>query len=377
MAVIFDNKNKVYYVDAKIKKQDGSIYHFTYKRKNDEKFKSKKYVKSIEQNLIKKKKEEILNDNKHSVLTLDDLFDRYTRAIENETARGTLKGYEWQYNKYIVRNFHNSLKEITDPNRLDAWRTELSNLPMAHTKTKNSIINIARKLIDYARKIKLIDSDTKDDCLYILEPFKQSPNENPKSKNQYTSIEEFNKIIDKCDSVLYRDVLTLLYFSGLRIGEFLGIKVSDIEFREKEQLAIVDIQRQRLMNGAVTTRLKTSASYKKIGYAGGIYKTLVEYIRRNELKETDYLIPMSREAIRSYLNRACKKAGVKNNTLHGFGRKSINTELYKAGADSKVRTTLLGQDSVSINEKNYIDKQETFEKGLEYIEKISPKIPNC
>ena len=56
---------------------------------------------------------------------------------------------------------------------------------------------------------------------------------------------------------------------------------------------------------------------------------------------------------------------------HGFGRKSINTELYKLGADSKVRTTLLGQISMSVNEDNYVDNQTVFDEGLNFLNSIS------
>lgn len=377
MAVIFDKTNKCYYIDRKIPKPDGSFYHLCFKNKGDERFKSKKYVKSIEADVIERKRKELFNDKRYVINSLDELFDRFYKSVEAEASYGTLKNYQVRFNKYIVREFKNSTELFFDPNYLESWRTNLSRVE-ACTKYKNNILLLAKHLINFARKVKLIDSDTKDDCLYNLEFFKATPEElRVESRNNYTSLEEFKATIDATDSKLYSDIFTFLYFGGLRVGEFLGIKVSDITFDDDKKLAIVKIQRQKLNTGIITTRLKTKASYKKIAYTDEIYLQLKEYIRRLNLKDDDFLIPVSRQALKSALTRSFEKAGIKYNTLHGFGRKSINTELYLAGADSKVRTTLLGQDSISINENIYIDKEESFEKGLEYIEKITKKKSNC
>ena len=56
--------------------------------------------------------------------------------------------------------------------------------------------------------------------------------------------------------------------------------------------------------------------------------------------------------------------------MHGFGRKSINTELYKNGADSKTRSALLGQDSQAINEIHYVENNEAIEKAKQILKKI-------
>ena len=76
--------------------------------------------------------------------------------------------------------------------------------------------------------------------------------------------------------------------------------------------------------------------------------------------------------IRKKLKRYCLKASIPYNTIHGFSRKSINTELYNAGASSKSRKTLLGQASDFINENNYIDNNKALEEATKILKKITP-----
>lgn len=367
MAIKFDSKSKTYYVDTKIKREDGTYYHFTHKETKNPDFKSKRYVQGLERGIIEKKKREMYS-GAFDIQTLEDLFDRYYRSVEEEFAYTSLKRIDSLFNYNIKDFFDNRLSFFFSVKKLEEFRNHVSKLTI-QTVSKNKALLLARKLIIYARKIKLIDSDTKDDCLFNLESLKNKVSSS-ETRNGYTSIEELGKILNEIESENDRDILRLLYFSGLRIGEFLGIKISDIEF--SGDVAIVSIKRQMLDGMIITETLKTKASYKKIAYVGENLTCLWNYIQRNDLKENDFLTTdYNRKKLYSRLNEACDKAGVKRNTLHGFGRKSINTELYKLGADSKVRTMLLGQSSVAVNEKSYIDNEETFNIGLTYLNKVS------
>ena len=368
MAVLFDKTSKTYYVDAKIKRGDGSWYHFIYKGKDNPDFKSKRYVQSIESEIIRKKKLELNYQLSSKIQKISDLVDSYYNYRNNELAYNTKENFVLRAKKYVEPYFENSLFRFFNSANLASFRIYLSNLNIG-TEYMNKIIAVARDLIRHSRMIGLINSDQKDDCLVPLEPIKKKVSEEKESRNKYTSLEDLTKLLSVIDNKNDYDILKLLYFSGLRIGEFLGIEVRDIEF--KDDFAIIAIKRQRLKNGAYTNILKTSASYKKIAFAKENAEILKEYIARNDFKEYDKIFPCCSENIRNKLDKYSKLADLPHNTLHGFGRKSINTELYKAGADSKVRTTLLGQISMSVNENNYVDNQSAFDKGLDFIKSIS------
>ena len=79
MAILWDKKHKCWYIDVKIKLDDGTWFHTSYKDTKNSNLKSKTYAKALEKKIIDEKKEELLlvpsNDMKISnlmVLYLED-----------------------------------------------------------------------------------------------------------------------------------------------------------------------------------------------------------------------------------------------------------------------------------------------------------------
>lgn len=482
MAVVLDKKTNHYFIDRKIKKYDGTYYHFTHRDNKNDKYKDKEYVKSIEKEMIKRakkhlenirinelgdnaykgklsnnianNKEEIVNNeyikfiiydefdkkdnsikeyvlkemnlfnnkfnyydnsinyhridneyelrnniimdnispfkryftpflyfgtkkkqNKTRVRDIEDLVKRFFYSFESECSLNTYSSYKVKA-EFIIKFFNNDLHELFDIYRIEDYRNHLR-----FNGLKNPVyIIVLRNLINYARRIKLIDSDEKDDLLIMLTSIKNKRgNEsslktfNNDNKNKYTSIKDALRFIENVKSKRMKYLYRLLYFSGLRIGEFLGIKIKDIEFKNNYKLAIITIKRQKLTHfNIISERLKTSASYKRIAYVNENALILKEYIDNYRLKDEDFLVPYSYYKFTYIFNKEKKRNKVKiDNTLQGFGRKSINTELYKLGADNKVRMALLGQITESVNERHYIDTNEAFIKGISYLKKLS------
>ena len=368
MAVLFDKKHRKYYIDTKIKKPDGNYHHFVYRENDNPDFSSKRYVQSLESDIIKKKKQELMFAGTSKVQNIEALNNSYIEYKSNELAYYTLRNNSLRAKRYIVNFFENSLEKFFTPANCALFRTFMSSKKIS-TDYMNKVIAYARELIRYARILGIINSDQKDDCLVPLSPIKKKVEEVKEVKNKYTPLAELEKLLAVIDNKNDYTILKLFYYSGLRVGEFLGIEVGDITL--SDDLAIITIKRQRLKNGTITSSLKTQASYKRIVYTDSNVNLLKEYIVRNKFKRNDMLFPFSDQSLRNKLTYYLNKASLPHNTLHGFGRKSINTELYRAGADSKVRTTLLGQSSVEVNESHYIDNQTAFNEGINFIRNLT------
>lgn len=367
----YDEKAKCYYIDAKIKKRDGTYHHFTHKENDNPLFKKKKYVQSIEYEIMENKKREV--EYKTAGLkgeTLKDLYYKFIETKENELASNTLKVYNGIFDKDfpLAFNIKNSVLTELTPAKCSIYRKKIAQQDIC-SKRKNVKLYTLEEIITFARKLKLIDSETKDDCLFSIERFKGDIKKQEET-NKYTPLKDLEKILNSTKCENDKDMLKLLYFSGLRIGEFLGIKVKNIHFLE--DVVKIDIEGQRLDDGSYTTRLKNNTSYKTIYYTGENFYTVKNYILRNKLEQEDYFMNYSRTNLRRILNSACKLANLEKNTLHGFGRKSINTELYfKTGGDVKVCQTALGQSSSSLNLEHYVSKEEATKKVISTLKKLS------
>ncbi len=349
--------NKVPY----LKGDDGSTYLLIKKEENEDQKKCSSFLYSSP---LK---------STESINKINELKKRYISFKELEYSSTYIYATKRKIDKIIIPFFNDSLKKMFSLSYLEKFRNVLSKKDYC-VKHKNAILFTLKDLISYSRKIKLITSDERDDMLEFLFPFKEKEKEIIKEeKNKYTPMGDLYKLLNNIDDFNDKALFRLLYFSGLRIGEFLGIQIKDIHF--KNNLAYISIYKQKLsINGKISTRLKNLSSYKIIIYADENVTYLKEYIFRNNLRKEDFLFDTYRVKIQRKLNNYLSKAKLEHNSIHGFGRKSINTELYKLGADTKIRTTLLGQSSLKVNEQNYIDQNVALKKAIKYIKEISSKL---
>lgn len=398
MSVILNKKTNHYYIDKRIKlDNNGNYYHLFISDNDNLSFEDKTYVSNLEETLTKvlvKRINDIdkllsssllsLNssnkNNKNikgldiSLFTLEKLYSFYISSRKDELSTSYIYNLDRLFYHHIYNYFNNDINRLYSIEELTLFRNYLGSLNVT-THLKNQILSILIKLIEYSRKLRLINSEDKDDLLLILVKFKSKVEIKKVSRNKYTSKEELMKLIKVIDNFNDKVMFTLLYFSSLRIGEFLGIKVKDISFDNRKNIALINISRQKLqINGRLTSRLKTSSSYKTIIYTNNNVKLLKEYLKVNNLIDNQeaILFNYTNSGIRKKLKRYCLKASIPYNTIHGFSRKSINTELYNAGASSKSRKTLLGQASDFINENNYIDNNKALEEATKILKKITP-----
>ena len=385
----YNKDTKRYYINTNITLSNRKVLHFKYKPQGDE-FRNYRYIerhyhsiieerRTLEEEKIKAEAKKLEHTKIKPVVstinTVTSLFDKFLDFRSGEMKPATIKNYGYIFKNNILPISGDNLEDFYSDDCVINIRTAIMKKDVANGH-KRRVIFVLKELIDYSRKIKLIDSNKKDDLLTLL-TIRFGVENKKESKNKYTSLEDAIKVFEATENPFYRDVFILLYFSSLRIGEFLGIKVSDIEFiseKDKKEYAQIKIQRQMSKDSKLVPWLKNGMSFKYIYYFDDTVTTLKKFIKTNKLKEDDMLIKSTRTSIARYLDISFKKAGVEHNSLHGFGRKSINTELYKSGADSKTRSALLGQESQKVNDVNYVANSEAREKAKEYLQDVVSRI---
>lgn len=385
------HKNKStgrYYIDTTIRLSNGQTKHFHWKPK-DEKFKKLNYVRAYYYKFLedrRSKEEEKLSKEKElqqygnipsikerkNIKTISDLFENFCSIKETEVKDETIYAWNILYRDNIKIPLKNDLKFYLSQDGVVLVRQIITHKEAYNQNRKRKALYIAKELIKHARFLKLITSDQRDDLLLALE-FKVKNEHTTESKNKYTSLEDAKKVFEAAENEYMKTIFILLYYSSLRISEFLGIQKGDITFgidNENEKYAEVKIQRQRKTSKKIDEWLKNGSKCKYIYYFGEQVDLLEKYINDNRFIDSDFIFPISKSTLRRSINKAQKDANVEHNTLHGFGRKSINNELYKKGVDSKARSALLGQESQSVNETHYIDNQEAMKRAKEALKKI-------
>ncbi|MCL2166201.1 MAG: tyrosine recombinase [Clostridiales bacterium] len=167
----------------------------------------------------------------------------------------------------------------------------------------------------------------------------------PKRLPHYLDQEDIVRVIESPDEqteagLRDRAILEVLYGSGLRVSELVGLKVEDIQLEEKWIRVFGKGGRQR-----ITPLSSFSAEY------------LQRYIRRTEAKRRAAGVhpvflnlrggALTDRAVRDIVHKYCDRAGAKEIlSPHGI-RHSFATHLLDNGADLRVVQELLGHRRIS------------------------------
>ena len=158
---------------------------------------------------------------------------------------------------------------------------------------------------------------------------------------EYNELEEMFLVPDKSTPLGQRDslLLEMLYATGVRVGELVSIKVSDIDFGSRNILILGKGNKERYV---------TYGEYCEDAlnlYLGDGYHTL-------NTNNSDYLFlnnnggELTERGVRYILDQIIKKTGINKNISPHMIRHSFATHLLNEGCDLLTVQKLLGHESI-------------------------------
>lgn len=172
-----------------------------------------------------------------------------------------------------------------------------------------------------------------------LEPELIERPKQPKLLPHVLSKEEVKLILEVHQNIKHRAMLSLIYACGLRRGELLNLKLTDIDSNRK----MLHVQQGK------------GGKDRVVPINGKILDLLREYYKYE--KPQVYLFegqvsgrPYSEKSLENVMNQAVKKAGLnKKPTLHWL-RHTYATHLHEGGTDLRIIQELLGHSSSKTTE---------------------------
>lgn len=393
-----DNKGTVLR-DGEFQRKDG---RYCYKYKD---YRSK--IKCIYANTLNELREKenqlqksLMKGLEANDVNLDYVFECWSEI--HQVKPSTMSNYIAMYNKHIRNTLGNlKIKDIKYSRIAMVYKSLLANgLKLGSVKGINGLLH---SIIDLAVKDNLIDRNPCEGALDEVKKFAK-----PTEKKQALTIKEQSIFFEYIKSSKYRGWLplfTVLFGTGCRIGEVLGLTWNDIDFKNNlisinHTLQYIRIPNEKYKISISTPKTKTSVrlipmldevkealltirefqlnsplnTLKVDGYTGFIFTS-----KNGNLYYTNNINNAIGNIIRSYNKRETKIAKSEHRepellprfSCH-IARHSFATRLFENDTNIKTISELLGHSNISTTMNIYTDV--SIDKKQEAIKEIQGKI---
>ena len=224
-------------------------------------FKKKEQAQLAEAEMLEKIKNGYNISSENS--TFSELAEIYLKRCETKS-KSIQRNYKNSYKNHLQFFYKYKLKDINSL-LVENWVKDCNKTP----ETISECIKFAKAVYNYGIKHDIL---IKNPFLRVELPKKQ-----PKERNRLT-IKESLEILQKCKEVYpdFYPILATQIFTGVREGELLALKWSDIDYK-KGKLKIC----RQYTQGELKETLKTSSSYRTID----ICPTLINILKEHRKKQ--------------------------------------------------------------------------------------------
>ncbi len=164
------------------------------------------------------------------------------------------------------------------------------------------------------------------------------PSRKAKPLPNYLTLSEVKSMIDAVDNKKHLCIIKMLYGAGLRLGELLNLRLSDINSE----------------NRLIYIRKAKGNKDRVVMLSSGILEDLRQYYKKYKPKE--YLFEgqnggmYSEKSVQNVVKNAASKAGIKKKVTPHTLRHSFATHLLESGTDIRYIQQLLGHKSIKTTE---------------------------
>jgi len=268
---------------------------------------------------------------------MDNILTEYKNRLIQKRYSSNTQNIYCKYFRDFVFHFKNEEPEKITTDRINAYILELIQSKKISISQQNQRINAIKF---YYEKIL-----GKEKQYYALQ--------RPKKEHKLPKVlgkHEVKKIINSCNNIKHKCILMLIYSAGLRRGELINLKITDID-SERMVINIIGAKGKKDRISLLSTNMLQllRSYYKKFKPE----KYLFEGAKGGKYSPT---------SIANILKNSARRAGINKNVTPHMLRHSFATHLLEQGTDLRYIQELLGHNSSKTTEiythvsKKAIDK---------------------
>ena len=235
----------------------------------------------------------IIDNKKPKAIKSFDLKSFGTKVLKltrNKRSSAVHDDYVSIFKKKILPHFSKFPIEEIKLMDIEIWEEQFSHLSLAR---RSRIRNVFRMILRKASANDLIPKNPYNDIDSLID-------QKEKTEDKVYTPQEIKRVLDAADG-WYKVYLGLLFQTGARVGEIIGLQWSDIDFEKR----VITIQRSWTKGGEVFTNRKKNHD-RNIPMFDEVYDLLSEY-QKNKRHEKWLFILNDDDQIPFYDNTSIKK----------------------------------------------------------------------
>ncbi|MDE8082527.1 site-specific integrase [Erysipelothrix rhusiopathiae] len=275
-------------------------------------------------------------------MSLNEFYEVYLSDISNKLRYNTIKNKRVIYDKYIQPYLGSKkLAKISTPDIIK-WQNEILGFHFKDTYAR-SINNQLVAIFNHAERFYELQRN----------PLKKTTaigSKHPSSMNFWTK-EEFDKFISVVDDESSRLQFNVLFYTGIRVGELIAVRLKNINF---EQGHIEIRHSAQYENGKyIFTKPKTKKSERVVTIPQFLTQMIENYVDRYyfiDMEEQVFMTNKSR--LSRELEKYAKIANVKRIRIHDL-RHSHASLLIEQGIQPNIVQDRLGHEKIETTLRTY------------------------
>ena len=293
-----------------------------------------------------------------------ELYCVYIESVQLELKRTTIDSIEYRYKNRLDERFGNLDIESITIDMVREYQKEMLYQDNLSAEYINRIIGIMRQILDCGVTRNLVKENVLVKIKKVKDQYRIDKKQVIWDLDVFRTFDSY--IADDMDKLLFN----MIYFLGLRKGELLSLKWSNINF-EKKIVNVISTAVQIVGKGQIVTTPKTNHSIRGICMNDTLFEMLSNYYFKMKLQYDVvnhlYIFGSNKMISFSALDRKLAKylklSGVEKINLHGF-RHSHATMLASLTTDIKSISDRLGHESVDVTLNEYIHSNDFAQKEL-------------
>lgn len=291
-----------------------------------------------------------------SQMTLHTWYEYWFEKIKTPIIKeATQELYISQYNNHIKPILGSMV--ISDIKPMHC-QTLLNNMGKEY---KGSTIEVTKNLLHL-----IFQNAIENEILTINPVTKSVKNPNPVEKRERVlTIDEQIRFLEESKNFSHYDEYRFIINTGVRTGELIGLKWSDIDFRKKEIHINRTMRYKPSLNTFVTSTPKTKSGKRTIPMTQEVYDILKQHkLINNELKTKNMLYHdnvflnksgtlTTNPQYDGQLKYICKKIDIPQISMHTL-RHTFGTRAVESGMDYKALQMIMGHSSLSMTMDLYV-----------------------